>query len=403
MKYRKSSKLNDVCYDIRGPVMEEAKRLEEEGIHVLKLNIGNPAHFGLDAPEELLHDVVVNIQSAQGYCDSKGLFSARQAVRQYYQERGVEGVSIDDIYIGNGVSELISLSMNALLDNRDEVLIPAPDYPLWTASVRLSGGKPVHYRCDEESDWYPDVSDIRKKITNKTKALVVISPNNPTGAVYPKEVLQELVKLAEEHDLLLYSDEIYDRVLYDGRESVSLASLSKEVPVITFSGLSKVYRAAGFRTGWMMISGKKGMIADYIEGIEMLSNMRLCSNVPTQYAVQGALGGIQSIDGLVSNEGKLTQQRDTAWKGLNDIPGISCVKPGGAFYCFPKIDREKIHVSDDEQMIMDLLKEKRVHVVQGTGFNLEEPDHFRLVFLPEQTLLEDAVNRIRDFFASYSQ
>ncbi len=400
---KKSSKLDNVLYDIRGPVMDEAKRLEEEGYKIMKLNIGNPAPFGFDAPDEIIHDVIYNVRRAQGYTDSMGIFPARKAVMQYCQQRNIEGVTVNDIYIGNGVSELILLSLQALLDNGDEILIPAPDYPLWTASANLAGGTAVHYLCDEQSDWYPDIDDIRKKITPNTKGIVVINPNNPTGAVYPKEILMEIVQLAEEHDLILFSDEIYDRIIYDDCEHYALASLTRDVLCITFNGLSKSHRIAGFRAGWMVISGKKEVAKDYIEGIHMLANMRLCSNALAQYTIQTALGGYQSITEYIRPGGRLREQRDLAYKMLNDIPGLSCVKPKGAFYAFPKIDVKKFNIKDDMLFVKDLLTEKKVLLVQGTGFNWPEPDHFRVVFLPPKEDLKRAINRIDSFLSDYQQ
>ncbi len=400
---RKSRKLDDVLYDIRGPVLAEAKRIEEEGFRVLKLNIGNPAPFGFDAPDEILHDVIINLQNAQGYVDSKGLFSARKAIMQHYQEKGLLDVGIDDIYIGNGVSELIVMSMQGLLDAGDEMLVPAPDYPLWTAAVNLSGGKAVHYRCDESSDWYPDLDDLEKKITPRTKGIVVINPNNPTGAVYPYEILEAIVQLAARKELILFSDEIYDKILYDNAEHVSLATIGDEVFTITFNGLSKAYRAAGFRAGWMVLSGRRTHARDYLEGIEMLSNMRLCSNVPSQFAIQTALHGYQSIGDLVKPGGRLRDQRDFCYNLLVDIPGISCVKPTGALYMFPKIDVKRFNITNDERFVLDFLRAKRVLLVHGRGFNWPEPDHFRIVFLPRKDELGSAMNLLRDFLADYRQ
>ncbi len=399
----KSDKLTDVCYDIRGPVLVEAQRLEEEGFRVTKLNIGNPAPFGFDAPDELLHDVIVNLREAQGYVDSKGIFAARKAVMQHYQARGLLDVQTEDIYIGNGVSELIVMSMQGLLNNGDEVLIPSPDYPLWTAAVHLAGGKPVHYICDEESDWNPDIADIREKINDRTKALVVINPNNPTGAVYPREVIEELHDIAAENDLVVFADEIYDKILYDDNEHVSIAAYCRDIPCITFNGLSKAYRAAGFRAGWMVLSGRLGMIRDYREGLDMLSNMRLCSNAPAQFAIQAALGGYQSIRDLVLPGGRLREQRDVAWELINDIPGLSAVKPKGALYLFPKIDTKRFNIKDDQKFVYDLLVEKHILLVQGTGFNWPKPDHFRIVFLPDREELRKAVHGIGDFLSFYRQ
>ncbi|MFW6365766.1 MAG: pyridoxal phosphate-dependent aminotransferase, partial [Spirochaetota bacterium] len=378
----KSKKLEKVCYDIRGPVLKEAKRLEEEGFSVLKLNTGNPAPFGLNTPDEIVHDIILNLSDAEGYCDSKGVFSARKAVMQYYQQRGINNLDIEDIFIGNGVSELITMTMQGLLDNGDEVLIPSPDYPLWTAAVSLSGGTPVHYVCDEESDWYPDMADIKSKVNAKTKGIVVINPNNPTGSVYPRALLEEIVRVAEEHNLIIFSDEIYEKIVYDGNEHTCMATLTDEVFVITMNGLSKSYRCAGFRAGWMMLTGKKAAAKDYIEGLEILANMRLCSNVPAQYGIQTALGGYQSIDDLVKPEGRLCRQRDLGYDLLTDIPGITCVKPKGALYFFPKIDKKKFNITSDVCFVLDLLREQKIMLVQGTGFNWPDVDHFRIVLLP---------------------
>ncbi len=376
---KKSSKLDNVLYDIRGPVMDEAIRMEEEGYKIIKLNIGNPAPFGFEAPDEIIHDVIYNIRNAQGYTDSKGIFPARKAIMQYCQQKNIEDVTVNDIYLGNGVSELIMMSMQALLDHGDEILVPAPDYPLWTASINLAGGTPVHYLCDEKSDWYPDIDDMKRKITPNTKGIVIINPNNPTGAVYPKSVLMDIVKLAEEHDLILFSDEIYDKILYDDEKHYSAASLTKGVLCVTFNGLSKSHRIAGFRAGWMVLSGKKSDAKDYIEGLTMLASMRLCSNALAQYTIQTALGGYQSINEYIVPGGRLRQQRDLTYEMLNDIPGISCIKPKGAFYAFPKIDVKKFNIEDDMMFVRDLLVEKKVLLVQGTGFNWPNPDHFRLL------------------------
>lgn len=400
---RKSNKLINVCYDIRGPVLQEAKRLEEEGQRIIKLNIGNPAPWGLSAPEEIVQDVIYNLPASQGYCDSKGLFSARKAVMQECQRRGIEDVGIEDIYIGNGVSELIVMATQGLLNDTDEMLIPAPDYPLWTAAVSLSGGNPIHYRCDEEKGWAPDIEDIRSKITERTKGIVVINPNNPTGAVYPKEVLQQIVDLAREHNLIIFADEIYDKILYDEAEHTPLASLADDVLCITFNGLSKTYRAAGFRSGWMIVSGPKHNARDYIEGLDMLSSMRLCSNVPTQHAIQTALGGYQSINELIVPGGRLYEQRNLAWELLNEIPGVSCVKPEGAMYLFPKLDPEVYPIKNDEKMALDLLMQQKVLIVQGSGFNLPDTQHFRMVFLPREDELREAVDRIGKFLKTYQQ
>ncbi len=402
-KFYKSDKLSNVLYDIRGPVLSEAKRLEEEGFKVLKLNIGNTAPFGFDAPDELFHDVIVNLRDAQGYCDSKGLFSARKAVMQNYQRKGVLDVGIDDIYIGNGVSELISIAMQALLNRGDEMLIPAPDYPLWTASVTLSGGTAVHYRCDEEADWVPDLDDIRSKITDKTKGIVVINPNNPTGAVYPREILEGIHRIAAEHGLILFGDEIYEKIVYDNARHTSLASIAQDVFCVTFNGLSKAYRAPGFRAGWMVLSGRTSLAADYQQGLELLSNMRLCSNVPAQLAIQAALGGYQSIEDLVAEAGALRQQRDYAWERLTQIPGITCSKPKGALYLFPRLDPERFNIQNDQQFVLDLLKETRVLVVHGTGFNAGDSNHFRMVFLPDEDILGEAMDGLADFLSWYAQ
>ena len=400
---RKSSKLNDVCYDIRGPVLKEANRLEEEGHKVLKLNIGNPAPWGLDAPEEILRDVIHNLPNSQGYCDSKGLYSARKAVMQYCQQIQINNVDIEDIYIGNGVSELVVMALQGLIDNGDEVLIPAPDFPLWTAAANLCGGKPVHYLCDEGSDWQPDLADLRSKITARTKALVIINPNNPTGAVYSREMLLELLQIAREHDLVVMADEIYDKIIYDDLGYIPVASLAEDLLVLTFSGLSKSYRVAGFRTGWLIVSGAKLRAADYIEGLDILASMRLCSNVPTQHAVQTALGGYQSINDLIAPGGRLYEQRNLACDLLNSIDGVSCVKPKGALYLFPKLDCKKFNITNDEQFALDLLTKEKVLIVHGTGFNWPDPDHFRVVFLPRVDDLEQAITRIDRFLSNYRQ
>jgi alanine-synthesizing transaminase len=401
MEVTQSAKLANVCYDIRGPVLQEAKRMEAEGHHVLKLNIGNPAPFGFEAPEEILQDVILNLPAAHGYGDSKGLLSARRAVVQYYQGRGVTEVDIEDVYLGNGVSELIVMALQGLLDNGDEVLVPMPDYPLWTAAVSLCGGRAVHYRCDESADWQPDLEDLASKITPRSKALVVINPNNPTGAVYSRPMLEQLVELARRNNLVLFSDEIYDKILYDDAEHVATASLAPDLLCLTFNGLSKAYRVAGFRTGWMVISGPKRHAASYIEGLDILANMRLCPNVPTQYAVQTALGGHQSINDLVLPGGRLHDQRDTTWRLLNEIPGVSCVKPKGALYVFPRLDPEMYPIADDERFVLDLLRAEKLLVVQGTGFNWPTPDHIRIVTLPRVVDLEDALGRFARFLAAY--
>ncbi|HOV38527.1 MAG TPA: pyridoxal phosphate-dependent aminotransferase [Spirochaetales bacterium] len=401
--FQKSQKLDNVCYDIRGPVLDQAKRMEEEGYKILKLNIGNPAPFGFDAPDEIVHDMIVNLHNAQGYCDSKGIFPARKAIMQYCQQKGIPGVEVEDIYIGNGVSELIVMVMQGLVNNGDEVLVPAPDYPLWTAAVNLAGGKAVHYRCDEAQDWIPDMEDIRAKVSSNTKAIVVINPNNPTGSVYPREVLEKIHDIAAEHQLIIFSDEIYDKILYDGAEHVSIASFSTDVFCITMNGISKAYRAAGFRAGWMVLSGNKAVAKDYREGLDILSNMRLCSNVPAQYGIQTALGGYQSINDLVLPGGRLREQRDLCYELLNSIPGISTTKAKGALYCFPRIDTKRYNIKDDQKFVLDLLLEKKILLVQGTGFNWPEPDHFRVVFLPDKDTLREAINRLRDFLSSYWQ
>ncbi|MEK6735203.1 MAG: pyridoxal phosphate-dependent aminotransferase [Pseudomonadota bacterium] len=397
----KSSKLANVCYDIRGPVLQRARQMEEEGHHIIKLNIGNPATFGFDVPEEILQDVIYNLSNASGYCDSKGLFAARKAIMHYSQEKQISNVQMDDIFIGNGVSELVVLSMQALLDNGDEVLIPMPDYPLWTAAVVLSGGTAQHYLCNEESDWLPDMDDIRAKITPRTRAIVIINPNNPTGALYPKEVLYELIEIARQHQLIVYADEIYDKILYDGATHTSIASLADDVLFITFNGLSKNYRAAGFRSGWAIVSGEKGHAQDYISGLNMLASMRLCANVPSQFGIQTALGGYQSIYDLTLPTGRLMRQRDVAWKLLTDIPGVSCYKPQSALYLFPRLDPDIYPIKDDQQFVLDLLLEEKVLLVQGSGFNWPYPDHFRVVFLPNIDDLTEAIGRIAHFLQRY--
>ena len=403
MQFTKSNKLADVCYDIRGPVMKHAKRLEDEGQRVLKLNIGNPAPFGFEAPEEILQDVIHNLPTAQGYSDSKGLFSARKAVMHYCQQMNIQGVNIEDIYLGNGVSELIVMSLQAMLNNGDEVLIPAPDYPLWTAACTLSGGKPVHYLCDEQAGWFPDLDDIRSKITPNTKAILIINPNNPTGAVYSKELLQEIVEIARQHNLIVLSDEIYDKILYDDAKHTCIASLADDLLFLTFNGLSKSYRVAGFRSGWLIVSGAKHRAKGYIEGLDILANMRLCANVPAQHAIQTALGGYQSINDLVLPNGRLLEQRNRTWELLNDIPGISCVKPMGALYAFPRIDPKICPIHNDEKFVLDLLLQEKLLIVQGTAFNWPWPDHFRVVTLPRVEDLEIAIGRIGNFMKTYRQ
>ena len=402
--FKKSSKLDNVLYDVRGPVVEEAARMEERGTHVLKLNIGNPAPFGFNAPEEVILDMRQSLWECQGYSDSKGLFSARKAIMQYCQLKKIPGVTMDDIYTGNGVSELINLSMQALLNDGDEILIPAPDYPLWTATATLAGGKVVHYICDEESDWNPDIADIRSKITDRTKAIVIINPNNPTGALYSKEILEEIVKVAEEFGLIIFSDEIYDRLVMDGLKHISIASIApKNVFCVTFSGLSKSHMIAGFRVGWMVLSGNKKAAAGYIEGIKMLSNMRLCSNVPAQSIIQTALGGYQSVEEYLQPGGRIYEQREVIYKLLNDIPGVSAKKPKAAFYIFPKLDVEKFNIYDDEKFALDLLREKRILIVHGGGFNWGQPDHFRVVYLPRVADLEKATKKLGEFLDGYHQ
>jgi len=397
----KSSKLADVCYDIRGPVLTRARQMEEEGHRILKLNIGNLAAFGFDAPDEMRHDVIVNLSNASGYTDSKGLFAARKAVMHYTQQKHIAGVQLDDIIIGNGVSELIVMAMQGLLENGDEVLIPAPDYPLWTAAVRLAGAMPRHYICDEGSGWLPDPADIVAKITPKTRAIVVINPNNPTGALYPEDMLRELVEIARRHQLIVYADEIYDKTLYDGATHTSIASLADDLLFVTFNGLSKNYRACGYRTGWMVASGEKQQARDYIDGLNILASMRLCANVPGQYAVQTALGGYQSIDELVAPGGRLCRQRDQAWQLITQIPGVSCVKPKAALYLFPRLDTRLYPIKDDQEFVLSLLEEERVLVVQGSGFNWPNPDHFRLVFLPNSDDLAEAIGCIARFLDGY--
>lgn len=401
--FMKSRKLDNVCYDIRGPVLDEAGRMEAEGQKIVKLNIGNPAPFGFEAPPAIIEDMIANLRRAHGYSDSHGILEARQAILKYHQSKGITGIRVSDIYTGNGVSELIMVAMQALLNNGDEILIPSPDYPLWTAAVNLAGGTAVHYTCDEQSDWNPDIQDIRSKITDKTKGIVIINPNNPTGAVYSKEVLQAIVDLAVEHKLIVFADEIYDKILYDGAQHYSVASLSNETLFITMNGLSKSHRVAGFRVGWMVISGNKAIAKDYLEGLNMLSSMRLCSNVPAQYTVKVALDGHQSIEDLICPGGRLYEQRDYAWRRLNEIPGLSCVKPKGALYLFPKVDAGRFNITDDQQFILDLLIEEHVLLVQGTGFNWPEPNHFRVVFLPKVEDLELAFGRIEHFLEFYNQ
>jgi|TARA_B110000438_G_scaffold241000_1_gene239938 alanine-synthesizing transaminase len=400
-KIDQSEKLSNVCYDIRGPVLEEAKRLEEDGHQILKLNIGNPASFGFNAPDEILYDVIHNLSYAQGYCDSKGLYSARKAIMQECQKLGVADVEVDDIYLGNGVSELITMSIQALLNDGDEVLIPAPDYPLWTAAVSLSGGTPIHYACDELKAWFPDIEDIESKITKQTRALVIINPNNPTGAVYSKKILLDLIELARRHKLILFADEIYSKIIYDDAEFIPLASLSDDVFIVSFNGLSKSYRLAGFRSGWMILSGPKDQARGYIEGLEILTNMRLCANVPAQFAVQTALGGYQSINELILPGGRLKQQRDIAMDLLTKIPGVSCVNPQGAIYMFPKLDPDVYEVDSDVKLVLDILDQAKILLVQGSAFNIKDQNHLRIVFLPRKDELTSAIGKIDKVLSQY--
>ncbi len=402
-EFKKSSKLDHVLYDVRGPVVEEASRMENTGTNVLKLNIGNPAPFGFRTPDEIIYDMRQQLTECEGYSTAKGSFSARKAIMQYAQLRKIPHVSIEDVYTGNGVSELINLCMSALLDNGDEILIPSPDYPLWTACATLAGGKVVHYLCDEQSDWYPDLEDIKKKINSRTKAIVIINPNNPTGALYPREILQQIVEIARKHQLIIFSDEIYDRLVMDDEEHVSIASLAPDLFCVTFSGLSKSHMIAGFRIGWMILSGNKTMAKDYIEGINMLSNMRLCSNVPAQSIVQTALGGYQSVKDYIIPGGRIYEQREYIYKALTDIPGITAVKPKAAFYIFPKLDVKKFNIMDDEKFALDLLREKHILIIHGGGFNWKQPDHFRVVYLPRVEVLEQASKKIADFLSGYRQ
>ena len=398
---KKSHKLDDVCYEIRGPILEHANRLEEEGHRILKLNIGNPAPFGFDAPDEMVSDVIHNIRNAQGYVESKGLFAARKAIMQECQRIGIPDVGIEDVYLGNGVSELIVMANQALLNNGDEVLVPAPDYPLWTAAVNLSGGKPVHYICDEQADWQPDLDDIRSKISSRTRAIVIINPNNPTGAVYSRDMLEQLVQIARDHQLIIFADEIYSKIIYEDAEFIPLGSIAHDVVCFSFNGLSKSYRSAGFRSGWLVVSGAKEKAKDLLQGIDMLASMRLCANVPAMYAVQTALGGYQSINELILPGGRLIEQRDAAVAGLANIPGVSCVKPKGAIYLFPKIDRSMYEFDTDEQLILDFLLKEKILLVQGTGFNWPEHDHFRIVFLPQAREIATAVERFGEFIQAY--
>ena len=393
----KSHKLSDVCYDIRGPVLDHANWLEDQGQKIIKLNIGNPGAFGFDAPDEIFQDVIQNLREAQGYCHSKGLFSARKAVMQRYQAQGIADVDVDDVIMGNGVSELIVMAMQALLNQNDEILIPSPDYPLWTAAVSMGGGKPMHYKCDEDNDWQPDIADIESKITPATRGIVIINPNNPTGAVYSSTVLQQLVELAERHNLVVFADEIYDRIVYDDAVHIPLASIVSEVLCLTFNGLSKTYRMAGFRSGWLVMTGAKDRAKSYIEGLEMLASMRLCANAPAMLAVQTALGGRQSIEDLITSGGRLLEQRDLAHSMITAIPGVSCVKPKSAMYLFPRLDPDVYPIADDEQLVLNLLKEERILMVQGSAFNLADKQHFRIVFLPDKDQLTESINRFANF------
>ena len=401
--FQKSGKLDNVLYDVRGPVVDEAMRMEENGLKILKLNIGNPAAFDFTAPEEVVTDMRDNIVRCEGYSDSRGIFAARKAVMQYAQLKGIPNVTMKDVYTGNGASELIQLSMHALLDNSDEILIPAPDYPLWTACANLAGGRAVHYRCDEQSEWYPDLEDIERKVTPKTKAIVVINPNNPTGALYPRDLLERIVEIARRHELIIFSDEIYDRLVMDGEKHVSIASLAPDLFCVTFSGLSKSHMVCGFRVGWMILSGNKAIAKDYIDGIQMLSNMRLCSNVPGQSIIQTALGGYQSVNEYIVPGGRVYEQRELIYEAVNDIPGLSAVKPKAAFYIFPKIDTARFGITDDTKFALEFLRKKRVLIVPGSGFNWPEPDHFRIVYLPRRGVLQEAAGKLRDFLATYHE
>ena len=400
-KIQKSNKLSNVCYDIRGPIMDRARQMEEEGHKIIKLNIGNLAVFGFDAPEEIQQDMIRNLPNSAGYSDSKGIFGARKAVMHETQKQGIKGVTLDDIYLGNGASELIVMATNGLINNGDELLLPAPDYPLWTAAVSLSGGTPVHYVCDEANGWMPNMDDIRAKITKNTKGIVVINPNNPTGALYSDALLMDIVSLAREHDLIIFADEVYDKVLYDGVKHTPIASLSDDVLTLTFNSLSKSYRSCGYRAGWLVVSGDKKPAADYIEGLNMLSNMRLCANVPGQWAIQTALGGYQSINDLVGEGGRLRKQRDLAYELITAIPGVTCVKPQAALYMFPRLDPKVYPIKDDQQFFLELLQETKVMLVQGTGFNWKSTDHFRIVFLPHEDDLREAISRIAKFLENY--
>ncbi len=402
-EYTKSRKLDNVCYDIRGPVMDEANRMIAEGMDVLKLNIGNPAPFGFEAPDEIIKDMILNLRDSEGYSDSKGLFSARKAIMQYCQLKKIPNVDVDDIYTGNGVSELITMSMQGLLDGGDEILVPMPDYPLWTASITLAGGTAVHYVCDEQAEWYPDIDDIKSKITPNTKGIVVINPNNPTGALYPKDLLLEICEIARQNNLIIFADEIYDRLVMDGLQHTAISSLCPDLFTVSFNGLSKSHRVAGFRVGWMCLTGDKSRVQGYIEGLKLLSSMRLCSNVPAQSIVQTALGGYQSVDELLLPGGRIYEQREYIYNALSSIPGVSVVKPKAAFYIFPKLDIEKFNITDDEQFALDFLKSKKILVTCGTGFNWHMPDHFRIVYLPNMETLKTSMVRLRDFLSDYRQ
>ena len=401
--FEKSKKLDHVCYDIRGPVLDEADRMIANGVDILKLNIGNPAPFHFTAPDEIIRDMIYTLRSAEGYSDSKGIFSARKAIMQYCQLKGIRDVGVDDIYTGNGVSELITMSMQGLLDDGDEILLPAPDYPLWTAAVSLAGGTPVHYMCDEQNEWNPDIADMESKITAHTKGIVLINPNNPTGALYPREILEEIVRLADKYGLILFSDEIYDRLVMDGLQHISIAALAPHVPCITFNGLSKSHRVAGFRCGWMVVSGDKKRIRGYIEGLNLLSSMRLCSNVPAQHIIQTALGGYQSADELLCPGGRVYEQREFIYNALNSIDGVSAVKPKAAFYIFPRFDMRKFNLKNDERFVLEFLRKKKILLVQGTAFNHPQPDHARIVYLPTVKELSYAADALRDFLKDYSQ
>lgn len=401
--FEKSNKLDGVSYDVRGPVLEEADRMQEEGIRILKLNTGNPAPFGFDAPNEVVRDMIMNVRNSEGYSDSKGIFSARKAIEQYCQVKGFPNVTINDIYTGNGVSELITMCMQGLLNNGDEVLVPMPDYPLWTASVSLAGGNPVHYICDEQAEWNPDIDDIKAKVTTNTKAIVLINPNNPTGALYPKEILEQIVEIARQNDLIIFSDEIYDRLVMDGLTHIPIATLAPDLFVVTLNGLSKSHRVAGFRCGWMVLSGNKKHVKGYIEGLNMLASMRLCSNVLSQQIIQTALGGYQSVDDLLLPGGRVYEQREFIYNAINDIPGLSAVKPKAAFYIFPKIDVERFNIYDDEKFVLDFLHEHHILLVHGGGFNWTQPDHFRIVYLPKMEDLKITANKMREFLSTYRQ